>query len=152
MTSPFSALVATIAGLIGFSLTYTALDISDPDGPPAIVVSDIRVWSDETAFYDRRTEDGEWLAWSGQILSPDGTTLICRGGGTSQYFGDGNPLGSKDVNWLVSEDCRGKIEAGQRFVFSWTPLNSDFESVRFPAEGFGTVLDAAEKPREKENG
>lgn len=112
--------------------------------PPAIDVASVEIWDDETTFYDRRTQDGKWLAWSGQIFSADGDALICRGGDTSQYFNDENPLDTKDVSWLVSPDCAGKLEAGQKFAFTWTPINDDYAPVRFPENGFGTVKAASE--------
>lgn len=133
-----------IMGIVGLSaLAVGAIDIVLPDAhiDPAITVKNIRVHADGATFYDRDTKDGAWIAWSGQIFKDNGN-LHCRGGGTSQYFDDDNPLGSKDVAWLVAPDCVDGLQEGMTWVFTWTPLNSEYGAVRYPAEGYGVVLPA----------
>lgn len=133
-----------IMGTLGLSaIIVGALDliIPEPYVAPAITVEEIRIHEDGATFYDRDTKDGAWIAWSGQIFKGDGD-LLCRGGGTSQYFDDDNPLGGKDVGWLVSPDCYDGLQVGMKWVFTWTPLDSDYGAVRYPAEGYGVVLPA----------
>ena len=129
-----AGLSAITAGLLDFALPT-------PELTPAITVEEIRIHVDGSTFYDRHTKDGAWIAWSGQIFKDNGD-LLCRGGGTSQYFDDDNPLGGKDVGWLVSPDCYDGLQVGMKWVFTWTPLDSDYGAVRYPAEGYGVVLPA----------
>lgn len=147
MYSPFTLAAVVGAPLFGFAVMWTGLDIAEDPAPPAIEVHQIEIWDDESTFYDRKTQEGKWLAWSGQVFSEDLGEVICRGGGTNQYYDDANPLGTKDVSWLVDSGCSGKIAEGQKWVFTWTPLDSDYAPVRYPAEGYGVVKSAAEKGR-----
>jgi len=131
-------------GMVGLSALFVGLIdvvLPAPNVDPAITVSEIRIHENGATFYDRDTKDGAWIAWSGQIFKDNGD-LLCRGGGTSQYFDDDNPLGGKDVGWLVSPDCYDGLEEGMKWVFTWTPLNSNYGAVRYPSEGFGVVLPA----------
>lgn len=142
MNGPATMIGGAAAVAFGFATTYTAMDFGEVEKPPAIEVRDIRIWSDGSTNYDRETEDGVWLAWSGQIFKADGS-LHCRGGGTSQYFDDANPLAAKDVGWLVDASCSEGLTEGMTWVFTWTPLDSDYGIVRYPAEGYGAVLPPA---------
>jgi len=138
MNGPVTLLGVAVAASVGFSTMWTAMDLAEPVRPDAIVIRDVRIWADGRTNYDRDTEDGAWIAWSGQIFKPGGE-LHCRGGGTSQYFDDENPMDKKDVDWLVSAGCSDGLEAGMTWVFTWTPLDSTYAPVRYPATGYGVV-------------
>ena len=131
------------AGVVLVSVVLaTGIDLvlPEPLSPePTIKIADIRLYADEAVFYDRDTADGTWIAWSGQVFDEDGG-LHCRGGDTNQYFDDGNPLWSKDIAWMIGESCLEGWREGLRYVFTWTPLDSDFAAVRFPEVGYGIVL------------
>lgn len=128
---------------VGFSVSWTAGDIviGDELRPPAISVHEITIRADGSTYYDRTALEGEWIAWSGQIFGEDGS-VHCRGGGLSQYFNDGNPLGARDVDWLLGDDCAEGLTEGMRWVFTWVPMDSALGEVRFPPDGYGRVIAA----------
>lgn len=140
----------SIAGLIGFSISWTAQDIAFRPSdalPPAIAINDIIIRADGSTVYDRviLTEPGvrPWMAWAGQIID-ESDVVHCQGGDLAQYIGPLPNPEAFDANWLVGGDCVDGLEAGMRFSFTWTPIGPDYGPVRYPAEGYGIVQPALE--------
>lgn len=140
MNGMFSTIAAvTTASIFGFFFVGdVAVDYANNEGP-VIVINDIRLLEDGSVFYDRTTPENKWIIWSGQILSKDERKLICWGNGTAPYTQSENPLWSKDIAWMISPNCLGKIEKGQKWVFNWVDVDGIFQSVRYPEKGYGVI-------------
>lgn len=141
-----------IGGTAIVGAATVAIQTITPDSRPAIAVHDIQIYDDGSTLYDRTPVEGAWMAWSGQIFKEgldvpsENRAIHCRGGDLNQYFNSENPLESKDVDWLVGDDCADGLQAGMTYRFSWTPVDDDFSPVFFPAHGYGVVLPADQKP------
>lgn len=137
----FSFSAVTASAVFGFSVVYTGADIATETSisSPVINVRSIEIYDDGSVYYDRSTEDGEIITWSGQMFRHDGS-LECSGFGQVPYYNDENPLDTKDIHWMISPDCNPK--SGMTWAFQWFPANPALDPVRYPETGFGVVASA----------